>query len=287
MYGIFMESLVIFKLYTGLRFLLALTAASWIYLLLAEKDKRVRLLLVYAPVIILILFLFPLSRKFFVAAGLDGETYYRVIWTIPMGVITIYSACKLWDSGRLLELFQSRLGFGRPAQSILRWIGLTVTALLIILCGSLVYKSEYITKAENLYHIPDSVIKICDLITPEDPDSRVNAVMPPELIHFVRQYDAKINMPYGREMLVERWGYYNEVYEVMEKPEIIVVEELLAATRNNYCQYIVLGEGRQTDQDPQKAGLMLLARIDGYRIYEDPVVAQIMEEWRVYYEDEE
>ena len=39
MYGIFMESLVIFKLYTGLKLLLALTALCWIYLLFKEKDK--------------------------------------------------------------------------------------------------------------------------------------------------------------------------------------------------------------------------------------------------------
>lgn len=178
MYGIFMESLVIFKLYTGLKLLLVLTALAWIYLLFCERDKRVRILLVYAPLIIIILFLFPLSRKAFVGAGLDGETYYRILWTIPMGVITAYGACKLFAGHKR--------------------IGLVVTAVLVILCGSCVYKSEYISKAENLYHIPDTVIKICDRISPENPNMRVSAVMPPELIHFVRQYDASINMPYGR-----------------------------------------------------------------------------------------
>ena len=38
MFGIFMESLVIFKLYTGLRLLLGLTLAAWFYLLLKEKE---------------------------------------------------------------------------------------------------------------------------------------------------------------------------------------------------------------------------------------------------------
>ena len=63
MFGIFMESLVIFKLYTGLKFLLVLTLVAWVYLLVTEKDRRIRLLLVYAPLIIVVLFLFPLSRK--------------------------------------------------------------------------------------------------------------------------------------------------------------------------------------------------------------------------------
>ena len=88
MFGIFMESLVILKLYTGLKLLLFLTLLMWVYLLVREKERRNRVMFVYAPLIILVLFLFPLSRKVFVAAGLDPETYYRILWTIPMGMIT-------------------------------------------------------------------------------------------------------------------------------------------------------------------------------------------------------
>lgn len=267
MFGIFMESLVIFKLYTGLKLLLVLTLLSWIYLLFREKDKKVRLMLVYAPILIVILFLFPVSRKVFVAAGLDGETYYRILWTIPMGVITAYGACRFFADHKRIGLF--------------------ITSALVILCGSYVYKSDYISRAENLYHIPDTVVKICDRISPENADMRVTAVMPPELIHFVRQYDASINMPYGREMLVERWGYYNAVYEAMEKTEVVNMEELLKAAREEYCQYIVMAEGKKTDADPESSGLVLIDEIDGYRIYEDSVTTEVVEQWQKYYEDEE
>lgn len=94
MFGIFMESLVIFKLYTGLKLLLVLSLISWVYLLFAEKERRNRLLFVYAPLLVIVLFLFPVSRWAFVAAGLDGETYYRILWTIPMGIITVYGFCR-------------------------------------------------------------------------------------------------------------------------------------------------------------------------------------------------
>lgn len=265
MFGIFMESLVIFKLYTGLKFLLILTLLAWVYLLVTEKDRRIRLLLVYAPLIIVVLFLFPLSRKLFVAAGLDGETYYRILWTIPMGAITVFGACRIFSKYRK--------------------IGFVITSALIILCGKLVYESDYITKAENPYHIPDTVIKICDLIAPEDEDARVSAVMPTDLIHFVRQYDARINMPYGREMLVARWQYYNAVYEAMEAVEVVDMEALLEATRSEYCQYIVMEEEKETDVPPEESGLVLLAVIDGYRIYEDPVTVEIVKEWQKYYEE--
>ena len=203
MFGIFMESLVIFKLYTGLKLLFVLTLVSFLYLLVTEKDKTIRQLFVYAPVLILVLFLFPVSRKLFVAMGLDGETYYRVLWTIPMGMITAYGAVKL--TGRH------------------RRIGLLVSMVLIILCGSYVYKSDYISKAENLYHIPDTVVRICDLIHPSDadPDVQVTAVFPEKLVHFVRQYDSDIRMPYGREMIASQWDYYNKVHEAMEEDEVL------------------------------------------------------------------
>lgn len=267
MFGIFMESLVIFKLYTGLKLLLGLTLILWVYLLFAEKERRNRLLFVYAPLLVVALFLFPVSRWAFVAAGLDAETYYRILWTIPMGVITVYGFCKLFAGHRK--------------------IGTVISAALIILCGRCVYQSEYISKAENLYHIPDTVIEICERIEPENPNARVSAVMPAELIHFVRQYSPRINMPYGREMLVNQWSYYNAVYEAMEGDEVVDVEKLLEATREEYCQYIVLSPGRETKQDPLDCGLTLTDEIDGYRIYEDPVTKEVVDSWLDYYEDEE
>lgn len=94
-------------------------------------------------------------------------------------------------------------------------------------------------------------------------------------------------MPYGREMLVNQWSYYNAVYEAMEGDEVVDVEKLLETTREEYCQYIVLSPGRETKQDPLDCGLTLTDEIDGYRIYEDPVTKEVVESWLDYYEDEE
>lgn len=269
MFGIFMESLVIFKLYTGLKLLLLLTLVSLLYLLITEKDKTIRQLFVCAPVLILLLFLFPVSRKLFVAMGLDGETYYRVLWTIPMGMITAYGAVKF--TGRH------------------RRIGLVVSMALIVLCGSYVYKSDYISKAENLYHIPETVVKICDLIHPSDADPavQVTAVFPEELVHFVRQYDSDIRMPYGREMIASQWDYYNKVHEAMEEDEILDPEKLVEACREEYCQYIILSESRKVTEDPEKAGLTLVGKMDGYLIYLDPVSQAAAESFAVYYEEDD
>jgi hypothetical protein len=79
-------------------------------------------------------------------------------------------------------------------------------------------------------------------------------------------------MPYGREMVVIQWDYYNPVYEVMEKPEIISADALLEATRETQCSYIVISVGRKIDEELEDKGLELINTLHGYNIYADPVV---------------
>ena len=182
MYGIFMESWVIFKQYCGNGFLVPLFIAALIYLLIVEKDNRKRIVIAIVPAIILIGFFIPLTRIAYVAVLDDGaDTYYRLLWLMPMGVCIAYAGCRLFS------------GHKRA--------GLVVISALIVLCGSLVYKNQYISKAQNLYHIPQAVIDICDEISPDEGEPRVRAVFPEELIHFVRQYDTNIMMPYGRDII--------------------------------------------------------------------------------------
>ena len=100
----------------------------------------------------------------------------------------------------------------------------------------------------------------------------IRAAFPSELVHFVRQYDTDILMPFGREMVVTQWDYYNPVYEVMEKPEVIDAEELLDATRQTSCRYIVLAKDRKINKNLTTLGLKLIETIDNYYIYEDQEV---------------
>ena len=81
------------------------------------------------------------------------------------------------------------------------------------------YRSEYITKAQNWYHLPEEAVEVAKLLEPEE--GRVMALVPADLIYYIRQYSTNINMPYGREMLIARWDYYNDMYEAMEEAEII------------------------------------------------------------------
>ena len=258
MYGIFMQCWVSMKLYGGNGAILLLFLASAVYLLITEKSVKKKIMLAILPLLIFVAFLCPITKIVYVAVFDDGsDTYYRLLWLVPMYVVIGYAACQL--------LFSLK-------KSAFMRVGLVVVAVIIMATGSLVYKSVNMSVAENMYHIPQTVIEICDVIAPAKGEHRVRAAFPSELVHFVRQYNTDILMPYGREMVVTQWDYYNPVYEVMEKPETIEAEALLEATRETKCSYIVLHENRQIDKNLEEMGLSVVAELHGYRIYADPVV---------------
>ena len=255
MYGIFMECWVALKLYFGSPMPAILLLASAIYITAAEKDLKKKILLGVLPIVILAGFLLPVTKIVYVAAFDESDTYYRVLWLVPVYVVIGYAVCKLVFS------FESKMK---------QRIALVVTLVVVVLSGHLVYLNQYMSVAQNLYHIPQHVIEICDVIAPADGEDRVRAAFPSELVHFVRQYDTNILMPFGREMVVTQWDYYNPVYEVMEKPEIIDAEELLEATRQTGCRFIVLAKDRKINKNLTTLGLKLIKTIDKYYIYEDP-----------------
>lgn len=109
------------------------------------------------PLSLLLLFFFPIFRKVFVRLmGGEGDTYYRVLWLIPMGIIVAYGGVKL--AGFLYERWGTWAG----------GIACAAVGAVIILGGRYVYASQYMSKAQNPYHLPQTVVDICDLIAPAE-----------------------------------------------------------------------------------------------------------------------
>lgn len=250
MWGIFLESVVIFQNYMGFHehgWLAFLYLAVLCYLWVAEKEKTRRVLFVYLPTVLLFLFFCPVFRKLFVAVLDDSETYYRLLWLLQMGLVTAYGMVKLWEKHKKL--------------------GLLVTAVLVICAGNYVYDSEHITKAENAYHLPQVAVEVAEKIAPEE--GYVMALVPADLVYYIRQYDSNIAMPYGREMLIARWDYYNAMYEAMEEAEVIDTDEFVKLTRENLCNYVVLKQDRELDEPLTEYDFVIYDQVEDYVIYRD------------------
>lgn len=148
-----------------------------------------------------------------------------------------------------------------------RKMGLVVMTAAVIASGTYVYQSEHITKAENWYHLPQEAVEVAELIDPEE--GRVTAIVPADLIYYIRQYSSRINMPYGREMLIARWDYYNDIYEAMEETEVIETSSFVELTRAYGCDYVVLNKERKTEEPLTDYGFVLYAQTEKYLIYQD------------------
>lgn len=225
---------------------------SLVVLFFCEKRKSMRILFLYVPLLILCVFGNPLFAVC-VEKVLGMEGYYRMLWLIPYSVVIAYTVLFVYGmlAGRKKDAF------------------LAVVFVLILACGRYIYSSPLFVRAQNWYHVPQSVVEICDTI--EVKGREVRALFPAELIQYVRQYKSVVFMPYGREMLVEVWGNEDPLYDLMES-ETIDAKALCTQARERACHYIVLPQDKALRGRLQDFAYELFALRDPYVIYKDATV---------------
>jgi hypothetical protein len=248
--------------FEGGKLLLLLYLISLGYLLLRERDKNRRILLCYFPLICLIVFFCPPVYK--VYGKIESiRTYYRLLWLLPMSVTTIYTGLKIMVGNIQM--------------------GMVVMCGLFVLSGSFVYENENILKAENRLHLPQMILDISDYLMNETNGEETMAAMPEELVQFVRQYNTKILMPYGRDM--QMGAYYNEVFDAMEQTDPVNADKLCAALEDYNCEFLVIEDDREIDGSLEENGLELLGDVDGYHIWHCPYAQNYRDKIAEYYEE--
>ena len=238
-----------FQKYMGSGLTMSLFLMALVYLFVCEKRRTRRILFVYTPIILLILIFNPLFAWIFERL-LGSETFFRLFWLLPYLLVLPYTA---------VLIIEQLKGWKAVLAGVLA-MG------LIALSGRPVYSNPLYSRAENSYHVPNSVVEICDAITV--PGREVMAVFPEELILYVRQYSPVVCMPFGREIFM---GTYSELNIVMEE-EKADLAVLLPLTREKSCHFIVLRRDKEIVGDTQAAGLTLFFETEEYCVYRDTAV---------------
>lgn len=236
----------IFQAYMGTGVIMIWFLISVVYLFFREKRRPIRILFLYTPIIVLLLFFNPLFVAVF--HRLAGEQIiFRICWLLPMTVVIAYAIILAYNAivGKKKMIFAG------------------VCAGLIVISGKLVYNTPLFTVAENIYHVPQQVVDLCDRIV--IPGREVMAVFPREYLLYVRQYTPLVCMPYGRESLQ---GKYVEL-EVLMNQEVIHVERMARLAKEAGCHYIIMSDKKELDDDMEKYNYELFDFIDGYVIYKD------------------
>lgn len=222
------------------------------YLWFTEKDRRKRVLLLYVPLMVLVLYFNPLFARL-VYRAVGDEIYYRLLWLLPVTVVVAYGTVCI---------------YGRLKNRKKYWFA-ALSAVLVMVSGSCIYTSPHFHRAENLYHMPQAVVDICDAIQVEGRE--VMAVFPKEMLSLVRQYTPLVCMPYGREMLVSRWQADNPLYDAMEA-EVLDMNVILPLAKTYSSHFVIVPEWKEIVGNVEDYGFVLVNRIDGYVIYQDTSV---------------
>lgn len=238
-------------LYNGNSFLIPLFLIALCFLWGMEKDRKVRVVLLYLVAALGIVFLCPVYA--WIGMKIDEDVYYRVLWSLPMGLLVCYSVVRL-----MAHLKR----FGTKALIFL------MAVLVILINGDLVYTKTLHFKAVNAYHIPQQVIDVADAIRLDN--YKPIAVLPAELLPYLRQYTADILTPYGRNMMEPAWNFQNALYDAMEGDQNIYdVAEVVRCARNEQCAFVVLSSGKQMRGSMEEQGYFLFRFVQGYFIYMD------------------
>lgn len=244
-----LDTITRFALYAGRGMMIALFLMALLYLFFEEKNKNHRMIFLYMPIVTLLLYFCPLvSLAVYHFVGED--LYWRFLWLLPISVVLAYTAVKII----------SKL---KGKKQIAAGVSL---ALMLVLSGSLVYKSEHGFAASNAYHLPQCVVDICERIEPKE--GKVMAAFPLELLPYVRQYSVKIDMPYGREYILLDWARRSDLFYALTA-DTIEVENLVRLAREDGCDYLVFWKGKPIEGDFAEFGFEVVDIVGDYTIVKD------------------
>lgn len=244
-------AILLFKQYSGQGMIVTLFLIALGYLWFEEKNKEKRRLLIGLPVCILFMFFCPLVVIFLEKLS-EEDVFWRMLWSIPMLIIIAYAAVLLI----------------RNTEGVKRYLAIAGLLAVIVISGDYLYNNSGFLVAENPEHIPADVVEICDEIIVEGRE--VKACFPSEMLMYVTQYTAYIQMPYGREMFLKPDGItmWNRLYEIMES-EKINAEELAEELRMQRCHFVVLRKTAKLSGNLEKEEWKKYYESEGYVVYLD------------------
>jgi len=75
-------------------------------------------------------------------------------------------------------------------------------------------------------------------------------------------------MPYGREIIVDRWGYFSPLQQAMEA-EKLNIEVAAPLAKERACHYLIVDSEKEILGDMAEYDYELFDSIGGYDIYID------------------
>lgn len=236
--------------YFGGSAVFALTLAGLLYVFVMEQGKEQRCYLFWYPFCTLVFIFCPVIILVMSFTIHETDTYWRMFWMYPAGMILAYCGTKL--------VVQVK---GRWKQGVV----LISTMVILMLAGEYVGQGDNYTRVHNPYKLPDEVVEIGEIL---DGLENVYAVGPEEVVCIIRLYSADIHTLYGRNLYR---GWVAEE-DVLELSEIIDDADINAAhaveiAKNYGVTHIVIRSESKEAYDHLKASVDYLGGNEYYSVY--------------------
>lgn len=255
MVGIVQTAIAHFWGFNGVGMHFALFVAAILYLIAVKKagEDKPRTILGGYSILFAVLYLCPVTAYIIMNYCIGETVYWRMFWLLPLIIVIAYVFVD-W-------LFQTK----SKGQFGFFFLAATV---VIVLLGEPVYTKENFYPAENEYKIPQNAIEICTIIENDyKGEGKPKVTVPNELLCYIRQYDAGIKMPYGRNALTgHKLGKREtEIYEMMSSGNI-EWNTMIRLLKDEKSDYFVYSDGIGVEELEQ-GGYVLIQQVNGYSVY--------------------
>lgn len=223
-----------------------------VFLLALKKNKpefkSIRNLLVIPSLVLIVMFLNPVSTHFLVPNVMETRIL-RFFWIVPAALIMALVTVELVTipKNKVGKILAGGIVLGVFAAQINRFSNL---------------RSLREKETPNWYKIPASVIELTDDIMADDSIEQKVAILPQPLNLWVRQYRAEVQLPFSWNDTDEYFPKVDELYDFMNGLEPFDVTEFGAVLEDTPCNYVVLPESWIQGSDLHSYGFEELARVN-------------------------
>ena len=240
--------------------------AAIVIILIFEKRKMVKRIYAVYPLCFLLVLLTPIFHKIMEKIVSGWQYYARLYSMLPIPYMLALSAiilmdliCSRFDTKDAVQTKKTgkvSSGTGKLKAPVIKLVLTAGVCALIIFGGTNVYEQDWMGKAENIVKVPNEAIAICQKV---HQDGEVMIAVPYSLVTYIRQVDAGIYMPYGRDM--------NDLGQELSKDQPDPEYAMTEAGKEG-CDYIVVPNNQDNLDRFAEQGWDPYEQIGRYLIYE-------------------
>ena len=223
-----------------------------------EKDKKKQHWFLGYTGLFAVIYACPVTAGIIMKYCIGKEVYWRMFWLLPITVMIAY-------------MFTCGIAQMKGHMKKLLVLLLVVISIAVTAGSHSVYRSGVFEKGSNPYKLNQDILVVCDAIEADAASNGIEekgVIVPAALSAGIRQYDAAIRMPYGRNALrgEKLSKLAGRIYWNINADRIDAQALAFYAYEGSY-PYLVYRADADSRAQIEAAGYTMIADVGNYYIY--------------------